>query len=430
MRIAALAFFFLLAPFAFSESGSGPAACVEQGAKTLCFGADDSAGDLDWYVETIAQSGRIRRYTERLPYDQEARRIAVSIDSGWIVYIVHSRWLEEFSTVLETRWEIVLFDANGSLRKRLDLPGKPDGLFDLGGYLFLSFPDGSHRTYDGNLMGREGLPEDVALTLGESMAFRDDAVWLTPSGEQDEFGGIGHYKLEYHGQDGVLILNVTVIPTMTGLEEGLAHPGRIVFVSDAPVMVDSDPPVLNGTIDAPGIHRIVVFGKNGYRVEWTVLLKPDLFGLPDAATVRTVRLYSNASILVNAEPYAPGTPIERAGTYEVTLLGTGGYWETHSFVIASNAAGVEDGGVYDAPWTFFVNGTGLLNGEAVSGEVTIRSGGDYELAFWDDPKNPRFVRFRIESRTLETRVFDPMALMQIGLAILALLGLYFIRKRK
>lgn len=430
MRMIWIAFFCLFTPMVFQGDGVTLEDCVPKQDATICYGSVASAGDRDWIVETRDAAGRIRRYTERLPYDQEARRVAVSIDSGWIVHIVHSRWFEEFSTRLETRWELVLFDAGGSIRKRLDLPGKPDGLFDLGGYLFVAYQDGRYRTYDRNLDGVDGLPDVVELTLEGAAAIIDEAVWLTPEGEIDEFAGVGHYRLAWNDQDGRLDLRVTVAASIGGVSDGATYSGKVSYVSDAPLSVDGAPSSLSGTIDTPGRHSIVVVGQNGYRLAWNVLVKPTLFGLPSAMTTGPVRLYSNAVMKLNGESYAPGTPIEQAGAYEIALFGAGGYQESHSFTIASSATGVSDGGVYEAPWTFHVNGTGLLNGNAVAGEITIRAEGDYELAFWDDPSAPRFVRFEIVAAASEPSAADPTATVQIGLAVLAILGLYFIRKRK
>jgi len=425
-----IALFCLFTPMVFQGEGASLEDCVAKRDATICYGSETAAGDRDWIVETRDASGRIRRYTEHLPYDQEARRVAISIASGWIVYIVHSRWFEEFSTRLETRWEIVLFDAGGSIRKRLDLPGKPDGLFDLGGYLFVAYPDGRHRTYDRNLDGMDGLPDVVVLTLAAAFAIMDDAVWLTPTGEPDEFAGVGHYRLMWNDQDGRLDLHVTVFASIEGVSDGATYPGKVSFVSDAPLSVDGAPSSLSGTIDSPGRHNIVVIGHNGYRLTWNVLVKPTLFGLPSEWSTGTVRLYSNAVMKLNGEPYAPGTPIEQAGTYEIALLGAGNYQESHSFTIASSATNVWDSGVYEAPWTFHINGTGLLNGIAVSGETTIHAAGDYELAFWDDPSAPRLIRFVIVAKASQPQSVDSSAYVQVGLAVLAILGLYFVRKRK
>lgn len=404
--------------------------CVFQRETTICYGSLETSEGKDWWIETSDATGRRRQHTERLPYDQEARHVAVSIQDGWILYVVHSRWMDEFSIRLETKWELLKFESNGSLRTRVDLPGKPNELVDALGFLFVRFPDGSVRTYDGTLQASEGIPLRITIPLSEVQAILPYGTWHTPSGEICEFDGVGHYLFEWSASNGWLVLPVTVIPEIWGVADDQIYLAPIRWGSTWPVLIDGQPAGTSGIIADPGFHVLVVEGRNGFRIEWTFRLEASLYGLPLQPAVGTVRLYANASMTLNGHPYASGTPIERAGTYELILMGSGGYSKTYAFVVASSANGVTEGGTYQAPFAFFVNGVGLLNGRTVSGDTRIQEPGQYELAFFEEGIEPRFVNFTVIESTEPTMKFDPLPFVQVGLAVIGLIGLVFVRKRK
>lgn len=404
--------------------------CVAQGESQICYGSQAAADGFDWLIETRDGSGRTQRFTERLPYDQEIDRVAVSIREGWIAFVVHSRWIDEFQMRWEIKWELILFDADGSIRTRVNLLGRPASLFDALGYLVVRNSDGKVRTYDASLNSSVGLPPPIAVSMKDVSAILPVVTWKTPSGDDDTYDGVGLYLVEWTASDGCLRLPVTVVADIRGLEDEKTYLSPIRWESDWPVSIDGRSTVRSGIIDVPGFHGLVVEGKNGYRMEWTVLLEPRLYGLPSGPSLQPVRLYSDASMTVNQQPYVSGTPIERAGRYELVLKAAGGYSKTVAFVIASGVFGVTEGGVYEAPFAFHVNGSGLLNGRTVSGETRILEPGSYQLAFWEDGMEPRFVSFRVTSSSPPPSKPDSLAIVQIGLAILGLIGLYFVRKRK
>jgi hypothetical protein len=404
--------------------------CVEARETVICYGSEETTGGTDWLIETQDATGRTRRLFERLPFDQEAHFVAVSIQDGWIAYIVHSRWIEDFQMRLETKWELLLFNANGSIRSRVNLPGKPSTMFDALGYVIVRFPDGDIRTYDAFLNGSVGLPPPIQLSLSEAEVLGVAVSWKTPLDEVDAYEGVGHYLVEWTSSDGRMLLPVTVVPQVWGLTDDQTYHAPIRWGSDWPASVDGQRPLSSGTIDVPGSHTFVIEGKNDFRLEWTFRLEASLHGLPLQPVRETVRLYSNATMTLNGQAYAPGTPIVRAGPYELMLTGTGGYEIRHVFVIASDVFGVSNQGVYDAPFVFYVNGTGLLNGRPVSGETRIEAAGSYELAFLEEGVEPKFVTFHVEIDDPHQPKGNLLSIAQIGLAVLGIFGLYFIRKRK
>lgn len=404
--------------------------CESIDGEEVCYGSVRRGEDRDWMME-IPESPEMKKpLTEAIPYDQEALHVAVSKEGNYFVYVVHSRWIEEFSTDFEFKWELLLIDASGFVSTRTELPGKPEHFVELFGSVSFFYPDSTVWTYDGRLQKTKDTRFDLVVSIQEVRKDGNALRWYSPAGEEDVADGIGLYRALWSVGAHTLAFDVTVVPTIDGIEDRGIYWEEIAWRSDALLEIDGTEATMSGRIDDVGHHTLVARGKNGFLWTWSFTLEPTLYGVPATPSSAPIRLYANASMFLDGQAYRIGTPIEKAGMYEILLTGTGGYVKRLSLTILSSAVGVSDGGIYDAPLSFVVNGTALLNGTSVSGAVEIKAPGTYELAFMEEGGPPRFVVFTVRGSASAASAYSTSALIQTALAAMALLGVYFVRKQK
>jgi hypothetical protein len=186
-------------------------------------------------------------------------------------------------------------------------------------------------------------------------------------------------------------------------------------------------------INTPGNHRFLVVGANGYRQEIDVIFHPYVLGLPETGmTINPIRIYANAPMTLNGAEYRSGTPIVMANRYELLVTAANGYLATHTFLLAPSVIGVTDGMTYNHPLELTLNGLGLLNGVPVEGTMIVDQSGDYELALMVD--NRVFSRFiftlSLPQEQPAEKPFEPVSFLQIGLGLVALVGLFLVLKKR
>lgn len=207
----------------------------------------------------------------------------------------------------------------------------------------------------------------------------------------------------------------------------------IQWVSKGDVYLNHKPLSVGETISIPGNHTIQIYGKNQYHKIVQLTIIPSLHGLPSDRTAHgAVQLTTNAPILkVNGEIYPSGHTFYQSGFYQVLLEGVGNYQETHTFTILPFVFGLKDGDILSSPWTIYLNSEATLNGKPIVNGTLISEEGLYVLQLLYQGVVTETIQFEIQKNSTQPPQADrAFPFHTVGLAILALIGIYLIFKKK
>lgn len=226
---------------------------------------------------------------------------------------------------------------------------------------------------------------------------------------------------------------IIVNPMAISMYQGKQVSDGVTWVSQGELFLNGSPYTSGETIAIPGIHTLQIFGKNQYHkiVQFTIL--PSIQGLPiGGVSNEGVQITTNASTLkVNGESYPSGHTFYQSGFYQLLVEGIGGYQEIHTFTILPFVYGLKDGDVINSPWTLYLNSEAKLNGHPIEDGTVLSQNGHYELQLFYQGELTDTIRFEIQLHPSVSHDDDAVfPFQEVGLTILALIGIYLVFKKK
>ncbi len=226
---------------------------------------------------------------------------------------------------------------------------------------------------------------------------------------------------------------ITVDPMGVSLYQDKQTSETITWVSQGELFLNGIPFTSGETISTPGHHILQIFGKNQYQRTIPFTILPHVAGLPSSGiSSEAVQIITNASSMkVNGERYPSGHTFYQSGFYQVLVEGSGGYQEVHTFTILPFVYGLKDGDMIKSPWTLYLNSEATLNGQPILDGTVLSQNGQYELQLYYQGEITDTIRFEIQLDSSMSSDRDPtFPFQEVGLTILALIGIYLVFKKK
>ncbi len=411
--------------------------CVADDQDRYCYGGrlgpSEAWEERDWIVSIESlETGQTTVFGESTPWYEDVWFLALLGDRQALLVIDRQRYVSEFSVMMYDSTEMVWLDANEGVYQRVTLDFRPvDAIaFDHRLWLFHD-DDGWFEVRDDGAF--QALPTRWEQLFGARVFAQTTVRWQSPGGLETDVG-MGLDQLVWTTKAGMEFrLPAVVHPIISGIPDGGETSEAFEIHAPGAIFVNGMPYMPGTLVNEPGNHRFVIEGANGYQTTFDVVLHPVVLGLPESgSTTKTIRIYANATMLLNGSAYSSGTPITQANRYVLTLVGVNGYNVTRSFVLAPSARGVSANTTYDSPLEITINGQGLLNGVPVQGTIVVHQNGEYELALMIDDLVVSRLLFTLEipPPPIADEHVDDVSILQIGLGLLALVGLFLVLKKR
>lgn len=193
------------------------------------------------------------------------------------------------------------------------------------------------------------------------------------------------------------------------------------------------------SLEVPGNYGIRIFGENDYIFEKNIIIYPIITYFDGYNTTPFVNnlevhqgiiLFSNGISMVLNDDIYKSTIIQNTGEYDLNIYGLNDMVYTLKFYIYPSVIGIEDLGVYDNV-TFELFGEALLNGEEISGSITLSKQGSYVLDLLYGQQIFETIHFEIAgSPEIETEDIDSQSYIGYGFVLLIAFGGYIILRKK
>jgi len=226
---------------------------------------------------------------------------------------------------------------------------------------------------------------------------------------------------------------IVVDPVGVSTYQGKQSSDAVTWVSQGELFLNGSPFTSGETISTPGNHTLEIYGNNQYHkvVQFTIL--SNIQGLPSTGiSHEAVQITTNTSTFkVNGEGYPSGHTFYQSGFYQLLVEGIGGYQELHTFTILPFVYGLKDGDIIKSPWTLYLNSEATLNGQPIVDGTVLSQNGQYELQLYYQGEVTDNIRFEIQLDSSMSSDRDPtFPFQEVGLTILALIGIYLVFKKK
>jgi len=329
--------------------------------------------------------------------------------------------------------EILTFSAEGGRIGYRSLPGLM-AAYNNHGHLLILSEDDDYRpdhVFDAALETAELAVKQVATG---SFAYQYRGFATVDGADVDGvfLDAPGIYEVAVSDGAYVFRFLAVVEPVVTGIAADGEYDGAVTIASRGTLFLDGSGIASGTTVSAPGRHELLVAGENGFEKRIAFVIHPYVANVAEGfRTAAGVRIFSNAErLLIDGEPYDAGAMFRIPGNHLLQVLAANGYERTIAFAILPSAAGVEDGGSYEGAVRFSVNGTAVLGGLSVTGEIEVSAPGDHELVLYLDGEPCETIRFSVVAAPREAPWWEAFPFAEVGLGMLAVTGLFLIFRKK
>ncbi len=230
---------------------------------------------------------------------------------------------------------------------------------------------------DGGIYEKEVTPtftKGSATLNGE--AYESGTLITTPGRNALVITGENGYSVTYQ---------FTVNLSVENVEQGKTYIGEVTPVISGGIITLNGQPFVSGTtIDIPGYYAITVLGADGFREDIHFVVRPHEVNVVQGGSYNQsiIPAVSNGTLVLNNNPYTSGTVINTSGEYTLTIIGENGYYETITFTLVTGA-NIENGAHYNDLVILKFVGTATLNGVEVLPDTVIEKVGNYQLVLTD-----------------------------------------------
>ncbi|MFH0992772.1 MAG: hypothetical protein V1761_00315, partial [bacterium] len=334
---------------------------------------------------------------------------------------------DEGLTVEIERTDIVLFDDAGTILDVLILDGRMAAYNNHGYCLILSATAAANPDFvlDANLEYRPPPPGTITVTGTFDYQFRGSASIDGVAVNEIVLCLPGSYVI--HIESGVYEYAFTLFidPGLAGIENEGEYDGPVTITAAGVLTIDGMAFETGTTVAEPGFHELVIAGANEYCERIAFVIHPLIANVSAGLeTAAAVRIFSNAgSLTLDGQPYVAGDLIATPGHHVLIAYGANGYVKTIPFVILPSVTGIEDGETYVEKAAFSINGTAVLDGVTVTGNVVVDTVGEHELVLILSGEAYATLSFFVTAKPLIDPWWRTAPVAEIGLGILALVGL-------
>jgi len=312
------------------------------------------------------------------------------IDDSCFIAVSETTIEDDYSVRHFEKTEVIKYSFSGEEIDRIVFEEKALDFFNHNNALVIVKENGDHFYINKDLQKVEQLDLKLEFYQYYSNIFQGNAT-INDIAIKNEIRieTPGKFKISFENETYFFEYWVTVHPLISIIGETFNED----YIGDVSITYDGDFNV-NGnlvsnevSLDVPGNYSIRIFGENQYIFEEDIIIYPIITYFDgfktnpyvfDLEVYQSINVFSNGiSMLLNDKPYWSET-IQSPGEYYLTIYGVNDMVYHLTFNIYPIVIGVENQGVYEN-LTFEIFGEAILNGEYVSGTVTLGEPGNYVL---------------------------------------------------
>ena len=267
---------------------------------------------------------------------------------------------------------------------------------------------------------------------------------VSVNGEDQESLSIevpGYHQIVIRDIDYEFAYEIVIHPEvrLDGVMSGNDYQGTVKVTSSYPFYLNETLYDSACDIEEPGIYMISVHGNGGYEYQKEFIVMPRIYFSDGVAS----SVFANGSIIsgpvkiyldggttyLDEEVYESGMIIN-PGNHQLEFYGEGDMRLAYHFQVTPSVTGIVDEGIYDVV-SLTIFGQAFLNGQPVSGTLSLDSPGEYTLDLMMDQAIYESYTFSITGvvEEIETTSEQPW-LLSIGFILLIGVGGYFILRKK
>lgn len=399
--------------------------------------------DSDGYIKIFDKEDEV--LSKEIHYDSKANdyfKYLAVVDKNTFLIVCDSYYFnEEYAMPIYRDSTVLKYNVDGELLDKL----------------FLSFRPIEYHNHDHLLILKNG--QNDAIINKELKNIADiDTEYTVLSGFDYQYQGIAYVndvevddlKINYPGYYNIRIVDdnyifnlfVTVEADYKILGEKYVagFVGEVSFFSFGELYLNDEIYNIGSSITEVGNHHMVIVGANDYRKDVFFVILPDISYndgenegqlLSNAHFDTSIRIYSNAQSMFLDGEFYNSEYINQVGSHTISFIGINGYTLDLPFAIYPKVSGVEGGNTYEN-LTFNIFGEALLNGDIITGEITLQKPGEYKLELLFDGEIFETIIFEILTveEIVEENEEDYKEYFKYIFICLALIGgALFLRKR-
>jgi len=251
----------------------------------------------------------------------------------------------------------------------------------------------------------------------------------------------GYYEIEIVDGEYHFLYEIYIKPTITiqGNKFEDSYIGEISIVSKGLIFINGEYYESGTPINICGNYNIKIYGENFYSLQEDITVLPTITYLIDGdyqefrenmEVSQPIFIYSDAiSMLMDSNNYASGI-LTSTGSHELTIYGAGNYILVLNFSVIPYMEGIENGKVYETV-SLEIFGTGILNGQLVSGNIVIEEPGEYTLELLYGEDTYETYTFTIsDNELINSDRFEILNYLNYILLAVIGIGAYFIFRKK
>lgn len=340
------------------------------------------------------------------------------------------------SAMLKTYDVLILkVDGEGTVLDEFSIPRHMRAFHQFGCFLFVEEQslDLPELIFDSDLdLCNLPITEEVYTGIFD-FPFQGEATVNGEAVEKIRINIPGEYQVEITDGTDTLDFAITLLPLISGVEEGGEYTSAVTIESSCPFLLNGEEMEGPAVVSTPGYYRLLPIGTEE-TMDFTI--HPVVETLYSGYVgMDPVRIFSNGTALyLNQELIEPGTLVSEPGLYQLEIQGVNEYVLNVSFEIVPSVKGIVADEIYADQVSFTFSGVATLNGMRVNGNtVTLTEPNDYELILWQGSVRYQTIAFRVVSSTTasveEETNWVPILLDTI-LGIFVLVGLFLVLKKK
>jgi hypothetical protein len=399
--------------------------------------------DSDGYIKIFDKEDEV--LVKEVHYDSKANdyfKYLAVVDKNTFLIVCDAYYFNEEYTMPIYRDSIVLkYNLQGELLDKLYLSFRPNEYHNHNHLLILK--DGQNDVIiNEELKSIDEVGAEYTVISSFSYQYQGIAYVNDVEVEDLEINYPGHYNIKIVDNNYIFDFFVTVEADYKILGEKYVagYLGEVSFYSFGELYLNDEVYIIGNSITDVGNHHMLIVGVNDYRKDVNFVILPDISYndgeiegqlLSDANFNTSIRIYSNAQAMFLDGEFYNSEYINQVGSHIISFIGVNGYTLDLPFSIYPKISGVEDGDSYENV-AFNIFGEALLNGDLITGEITLNQPGAYRLELLFDGEVYETLIFEIlaAEEIIEENEEDYTEYFKYIFIFLALIGgVLFLRKR-
>lgn len=243
---------------------------------------------------------------------------------------------------------------------------------------------------------------------------------------------VGYYEIEISRRKYNYSFNVTVRPSLLGIEDNGEYVGSIKINSNGVLRLNGEIIDNEAVISEAGNHTLLIEGVNDYFETYHFTIIPCIKGVINNGEYQK-GVYievSSGQPFLNGISYENNSLIAKPGKYSLEINGINDYRYNLNFTVLPSVINLENNYSYELGYCLNFIGEGKLNGKVVESGIFLDPG-DYVFELWFENEIFQTYSFSVNGIDDE-KAHQPLKIpyLEIILGVISLVGIFLVFKKK